>query len=150
METNILIRHMRGLPPEALFEVARSYKHFARDLEREARRKQKSRKEMHNWKYRLDTLHGIPEAVQYHIEAGFDRDDAIRKVALDRRHTIRNVENLMRQHDAKKRRAIIETRDLKIIEYKKRGYSNCTIASKVGLSRSQISRILKRYLMRFE
>lgn len=138
------VSSLKTLQPAELQRLSRHFQYLAdtcTQLSREAAKRK------HHREYTRDYRKAIEytvNAVQLKIDQGVAEPDAIAKVVTETRLPEATISARWRLHKKRSRRSYDKFRAQKIMQMKRRGLTNSEIAQKIGLSRSQIGRIIRK------
>ncbi|WP_296996346.1 MULTISPECIES: helix-turn-helix domain-containing protein [unclassified Thalassospira] len=138
------ISSLKTLPADELRRLSQHFQYladtctaFARDAD----------KRQHHREYTRDyrkAIEATVNAVRLEIENGTPEQHAIAKVAARTRLPESTISARWRLHKKRNLRSYDKFRNEKIMRLKRRGHTNAEIAQKIGLSRSQIGRIIRK------
>lgn len=135
---------LKTLQPADLLKLASHFQHLADTCKAFARDAQKRK---HHREYTRDYRKAIEDtviAIKLKIDKGMPEQEAIVKVASETRLPEVTISARWRLHKKRNLRSYDKFRDEKIMRLKRRGHTNAEIAQKIGLSRSQIGRIISK------
>lgn len=138
------VSSLKTLPPAELRQLSRHFQYladtcaaFARDAEKRKRHREYTRD------YRK-AIENTVNAIRLKIDSGLSEQDAIAKVVTETRLPEATISARWRLHKKRTLRSYDKFRDEKIMRLKRRGLTNAEIAQKIGLSKSQIGRIIRK------
>lgn len=138
------ISSLKMLPPAELHRLSKHFQYLAdtcRSFARDADKKK------HHREYTRDYRKAIEQtvnAVRLKIDEGMTEQEAIAKVVSETRLPEATISARWRLHKKRNLRSYDKFRNEKIMRLKRRGHTNAEIAQKIGLSRSQIGRIIRK------
>lgn len=138
------VSSLKTLPPAELHRLSQHFQHLAdtcRSLASVAQKKQSHTEYTRGYRKAIeDTVN----AVRLKIDEGMSETAAIAKVVAETRLPEATISARWRLHKKRKHRSYDKFRAQKIMLLKRRGHTNAEIAQKIGLSRSQIGRIIRK------
>ena len=138
------VSSLKTLPPAELRRLSRHFQYLADACETFAR---DAAKRQHHREYTRDYRKAIEDtvnAIRLKIDNGLSEQEAIAKVVIETHLPEATISARWRLHKKRNLRSYDKFRDEKIMRLKRRGHTNAEIAQKIGLSRSQIGRIIRK------
>lgn len=138
------ISSLKTLPPAELRRLANHYQYLADTCQSFARDADQRK---HHREYTRDYRKAIEDtvnAVRLKIDKGMPEQEAIAKVVSETRLPEATISARWRLHKKRTLRSYDKFRNEKIMRLKRRGHTNAEIAQKIGLSKSQIGRIIRK------
>ncbi|OKH89924.1 hypothetical protein [Thalassospira sp. TSL5-1] len=135
---------LKTLPPAELDRLSQHFQYLADTCADFAKA---NRKRDHHTAYVRDyrkQIDATVDAIRAKIDKGLDEATALRKVVAETRLPEATIFARWRLHKKRKTRDYVKLRGQKIMQLKRRGHTNKEIAQKIGLSASQIGRIIAK------
>ena len=135
---------LKTLPPAELDNLSKHFQYLADTC---ADMAEAARKRNHHTAYVRDYRKQIDDtvnAIRLKIDQGIDEATALRKVVAETRLPEATIFARWRLHNKRKARSYDKLRGAKIMQLKRRGHTNKEIGQKIGLSASQIGRIIRK------
>lgn len=137
---------IQTLTPEALASLAAYHEALADQLRRRLAELERNRYRAEQ-QAKIDAARqAVPELVKHHLASGIGLDDACAAAALTLNIPTPSARYWYEHRQRAERIALDEAREIEIMKLAGRGWTNCSIAARVGVHPATVGRIVKRRL----
>ena len=135
---------LKTLPPAELSNLSRHFQYLANtcaELAEQARKREHHTGYVREYRKQIDAT---VDAIRAKIDQGIDEATALQKVVVETRLPEATIFARWRLHKKRKTKNYVKLQREQIMRLKRRGHTNKEIGQKIGLSASQIGRIIRK------